>query len=58
MDRGTGLSEQGVRNALDLAKAHGFIEEEVDDHDKARIKKYHSIKLNHSALKVQRFEED
>lgn len=45
MDSGTGLSEQSVRNGLAKALEHGFIEQEVDDTDRARIKKYYSIKM-------------
>jgi len=45
MDRGTGLAEQSVRNGLAAAKLHGYLEEFVDDSDKARIKKYYGLKM-------------
>lgn len=34
-----------VRNGLKLAIEDGLIEEERDDHDKARVKKFYSIKM-------------
>ncbi len=45
MDKGTGLSEQSVRNGIEQAIKDGFLEVEIDDHDKARIKKYYSLKM-------------
>ncbi len=45
MDKGTGLSERAVRYGLADALTHGFIEELVDDADRARIKKYYSLKM-------------
>src|SRR2546423_14462244 len=41
IDSGTRLSERAVRYGLDRALEHGFIEVEVDDRDRARIKKYY-----------------
>src|SRR5258708_10822046 len=46
MDTGTGLSEMSVRNGIAKALEHGFIEAIVDDSDKARVKKYYSLKMN------------
>lgn len=45
MDSGTGLSEMSVRNGITKALEHGFIEAIVDDSDKARVKKYYSLKM-------------
>jgi hypothetical protein len=45
MDRGTGLSEQSVRNGLARALADGWLEETIDDRDKARIKKSYGLVL-------------
>ncbi|MGD9895424.1 MAG: hypothetical protein AB7R89_03415 [Dehalococcoidia bacterium] len=45
MDRGTGLAEQSVRNGLEAAKRDGFVEEFVDDTDRARIKKYYGLTM-------------
>jgi hypothetical protein len=45
MDSGTGLSDRGVKNGIEQAIRHGYIICEVNDHDKARIKKYYSLKL-------------
>src|SRR5258708_12206381 len=46
MDTGTGLSEMSVRNGIAKALDHGFIEALVDDSDKARVKKYYSLKMH------------
>jgi hypothetical protein len=45
MDGGTGLSDRGVKNGIAQALEHGYIVCEVDDSDKARVRKYYSIKL-------------
>lgn len=45
MDKGTGLSDRGVKNGIEQAIKHGYIICEVDDTDKARVKKYYSIKV-------------
>jgi hypothetical protein len=45
MDKGTGLSEQSVRNGLARALADGWLEETIDDRDKARIKKSYGLVL-------------
>lgn len=45
MDAGTGLSESSVKRGLAAALAHGLIEEEVDDRDKARTKKYYCLRM-------------
>lgn len=45
MDCGTGLCERAVINGLALAIEHGWIECEVDEHDKARVKKFYRLKM-------------
>jgi hypothetical protein len=45
MDGGTGLSDRGVKNGIAQALKHGFIICHIDGKDKARIKKYYSIKV-------------
>ncbi|MEI7554352.1 hypothetical protein [Candidatus Chlorohelix sp.] len=45
MDLGTRLSEQSVRNGLKQAIEDGFILEEVDTRDLARIKKYYCLRM-------------
>ena len=43
LDNGTGLSRGTVRNGLERAEAHGFIEVEIDDSDLGRVKKHYSL---------------
>src|SRR5438067_13515875 len=45
IDRGTGLSNKSVIEGLQKAVAHGLLEVEIDDSDKARIKKYYKLKM-------------
>ncbi len=45
IDRGTGLSKPSVIAGLKSAVAHGLLMEEVDDRDKARIKKCYKLKM-------------
>ncbi len=45
IDIGTGLSKPSVIAGLKSAVAHGLLEEETDDADKARIKKYYKLKM-------------
>ena len=45
MDKGTGLSKPSVISGLQLALKHGFIEEEVDASDRARVKKYYNLRM-------------
>ena len=45
IDTGTGLSKPSVIAGLKSAVAHGLLEEETDDSDKARIKKYYKLKM-------------
>src|SRR2546421_6723680 len=45
IDTGTGLSKPSVIAGLKSAVAHGLLEEETDDADKARIKKYYKLKM-------------
>ncbi len=45
IDTGTGLSKPSVIAGLKSAVKHGLLEEEIDDSDKARIKKYYKLKM-------------
>ena len=45
IDNGTGLSKPSVIAGLKSAVSHGLLEEEIDDRDKARIKKYYKLKM-------------
>src|SRR6266700_1135346 len=45
IDIGTGLSKPSVIAGLKSAVAHGLLEEEIDDADKARIKKFYKLKM-------------
>src|SRR5438045_9700481 len=45
IDTGTGLSKPSVIEGLNSAVAHGLLEVEIDDSDKARIKKYYKLKM-------------
>jgi hypothetical protein len=45
MDSGTGLSDRGVKDGVALAIEHGYLVCEVDDSDKARIKKSYGLKM-------------
>ena len=45
LDTGTGLSKPSVIAGLKGAVKHGLLEEEIDDSDKARIKKYYKLKM-------------
>src|SRR6266576_6854125 len=45
IDEGTGLSKPSVIAGLKSAVEHGLLEEETDDSDKARIKKYYKLKM-------------
>jgi hypothetical protein len=45
MDNGTGLSDRGVKDGVALAIKEGYLVCEVDDSDKARIKKSYSLKM-------------
>src|SRR5260370_23976601 len=45
IDIGTGLSKPSVIAGLKSAVEHGLLTEEVDDSDKARIKKYYKLKM-------------
>lgn len=45
MDEGTRLSEQAVRDGVRRAVEDGYLICEVDDHDKARIKKSYRLKM-------------
>lgn len=44
-DNGTGLSDRGVKNGIAAALKHGYITCNIDDRDKARIKKSYGIKI-------------
>src|SRR5437763_15547962 len=45
IDTGTGLSKPSVIAGLKSAVAHSLLEEEIDDSDKARIKKFYKLKM-------------
>ena len=45
MDKGTGLSKPSVIAGIKSAVQRGFLLEEVDDSDKARVKKYYSLRM-------------
>jgi hypothetical protein len=45
IDIGTGLSNKSVIEGLHKAVEHGLLEVEIDDSDKARIKKYYKLKM-------------
>lgn len=49
MDMGTGLSNHGVQAGIAKAIEHGFLECEIDDSDRARIKKSYRLKMKSSA---------
>src|SRR6266516_1061595 len=48
IDNGTGLSKPSIIQGLTSAVTHGLLEEETDDSDKARIKKYYKLKMRNS----------
>lgn len=50
IDEGTKLAEKSVRNGIERALDHGYLECEVDDRDKGRIKRYFRLKMRESAL--------
>lgn len=45
LDSGTGLSKQAVIDGLAAAVAHGLLLVEVDESDRARIKKYYKLRM-------------
>src|SRR5438874_10763373 len=45
IDQGTGLSKPSVIEGLNSAIKHGLLEVEIDDSDRARIKKYYKLKM-------------
>ena len=45
IDNGMGMAESSVIRGLRKAIEHGFIEEEVDDSDKGRIKKTYKLRM-------------
>ena len=45
MDKGTGLSERAVYDGLRKAVANGLIDEESDDSDRGRVKKFYSLRM-------------
>ena len=45
LDRGTGLSKQSVITGIRAAIKQGLLEEEVDDRDRARVKKYYFLRM-------------
>jgi len=45
LDRGTGLSKQSVITGVKAAVKRGLLKEEVDSRDKARIRKFYSLRM-------------
>src|SRR6266550_9065360 len=45
IDIGTGLSKPSVIEGLHKAVEHGLLEVEIDDSDKARIKKFYKLRM-------------
>ena len=45
MDRGTGLSKRAVYDGLRLAVERGLIEQEIDDSDRGRTKKFYCLRM-------------
>jgi len=45
MDGGTGLSKPTIMDGLKRAEQHGFIVVETDDSDKARVKRFYSLRM-------------
>src|SRR6266567_4422173 len=45
IDSGTGLSKPSVIEGLNNAVKHGLLEVEIDDSDKARIKKFYKLRM-------------
>jgi hypothetical protein len=56
IDKGTGLSKQSVITGIQLALEHGFLEEEVDNTDRARIKKFYSVRMRDENSDVKNFD--
>jgi hypothetical protein len=46
LDAGTGLSKPTIIDGLERAEQHGFINVEVNDSDKARVKKLYSLRMS------------
>ena len=44
-DKGTGLSDRSVQRGLQEALDHGYLQVEIDDKDKGRIKKYYNLRM-------------
>ena len=49
LDKGTGLSERAVYDGLRKAVEYGLVEEEVDDSDRGRVKKFYSLRMREEA---------
>lgn len=45
MDKGTGLSKQSVITGVKAAVKRGLLQEEIDDRDRARVKKYYLLRM-------------
>jgi DNA-binding MarR family transcriptional regulator len=43
IDNGTGLSKPTVIDGIERAIKHGFLQVEIDERDKARVKKFYSL---------------
>lgn len=48
IDNGVGMAETSIIRGLAKANEHGFINIEIDDSDKGRIKKYYSLNMTSS----------
>ena len=52
LDKGTGLSERAVYDGLRKAVENGLIDEEVDDADRGRVKKFYSLRMREEAAET------
>jgi len=58
IDLGTGLSNRSVIDGLRRAVEHGLLVEEVDDRDKARVKKSYALKMKPQPEPEEKPQED
>ena len=57
LDKGTGLSERAVYDGLRKAVENGLIEEEVDDSDRGRVKKFYSLRMRQETASAERVQD-
>jgi len=50
IDKGTGLSDRGVKDGIRLALKHGYLLCEVDDRDRGRIRKAYRLNMTEPAV--------